>query len=152
MTKRLFVSWQRIYCPGFEQKEPPEMFYKKSLLKNFAKFTGKHLNQNLFFDKGLQFFKKKKALAQVFSCEHCKISKSSSFTEHLRTTASVWMRATFTKEELLLTKQIPRARIHVERFNEQLKKFRLLDNITSLTIVYVAVCLVNFQDCLCSWS
>ena len=112
------------------------MFYKKSLLKNFAKFTGKHLNQNLFFDSPAIFFKK--ALAHVFSSEHCKISKSSFFTEYLRTTASVWMRAIFTKEELLLTKQIPKARIHVERFNEQLKKFRLLDNIT-------------INSCLCCW-
>ena len=36
------------------------MFYKKSVLKNFAKFTGKHLCKNNFF------------------------------TEHLRTTASVF--------------------------------------------------------------
>ena len=33
-------------------------------------------------------FIKKEALAQVFSCEFCKISKNIFFTEHLRTTAS----------------------------------------------------------------
>ena len=27
------------------------MFYKKAVLKNFAKFTGKHLYQSLFFNK-----------------------------------------------------------------------------------------------------
>ena len=65
--------------------------------------------------------------------------------------------ATFTKEEILLTKRIAKARIHVERFNEQLKKFRLLDKTIPLTLVpiasqlvYVAACLVNFQDCLCT--
>ena len=26
-----------------KQKQPPEMFYKKGVLKNFTKFTGKHL-------------------------------------------------------------------------------------------------------------
>ena len=31
----------------------------------------------------------KKALAQVFSCEFCEISKNTFFTEHLWTTASV---------------------------------------------------------------
>ena len=31
---------------------------------------------------------KKKALAQVFSCKFCEISKNTFFTEHLRTTAS----------------------------------------------------------------
>ena len=29
----------------------PEVFCKKGLLENFAKFTGKHLCQNLFFNK-----------------------------------------------------------------------------------------------------
>ena len=32
-------------------KHPPEVFCKKGALKNFAKFTGKHLCQSLFFDK-----------------------------------------------------------------------------------------------------
>ena len=39
-------------------------------------------------------------------------------------------RATFTKEEILLTKRIAKARIDVERFNERLRKFRLLDKTT----------------------
>ena len=32
------------------QKQPPEVFCKKSVLRNFAKFTGKHLCQSLFFN------------------------------------------------------------------------------------------------------
>ena len=35
-------------------------------------------------------FIKKETLAQVFSCEFCKISKNTFFTEHLPTTASVF--------------------------------------------------------------
>ena len=31
------------------QKQPLEMIYKKDVLENFAKFTGKHLCQSLFF-------------------------------------------------------------------------------------------------------
>ena len=31
----------------------PEVFCKKGVLKNFAKFTGKHLCQSLFFNKKL---------------------------------------------------------------------------------------------------
>ena len=27
---------------------PPEVLYKKSVLKNFAKFTGKHVSESLF--------------------------------------------------------------------------------------------------------
>ena len=33
------------------QKQPPEVLYKKGVLKDSAKFTGKHLCQNLFFNK-----------------------------------------------------------------------------------------------------
>ena len=33
------------------QKQPPELFYKKGVLKNFAKFTGKDLCQILFSKK-----------------------------------------------------------------------------------------------------
>ena len=34
-----------------KQKQPPKVFCKKGVLKNFAKFTGEHLCQSLFFDK-----------------------------------------------------------------------------------------------------
>ena len=33
----------------------PEMFYKKAVHRNFAKFTGKHLSQSLFFNKVASF-------------------------------------------------------------------------------------------------
>ena len=36
-------------------------------------------------------FTKKEALAQVFFCEFCEILKNTFFTEHLWTTASVWV-------------------------------------------------------------
>ena len=57
-----------------------ELFCQEGVLKNFAKFTGKHLCQRPFFQKEF--------LAQMFSCEFCKISENTFFTEHLRTTAS----------------------------------------------------------------
>ena len=58
-------------------------YIKKGVLGNFAKFTGKHLCQSLFFNKvaGLR--------SQRFSCEFCEISKKTFFIEHLRTTASI---------------------------------------------------------------
>ena len=52
---------------------------KKGILKNFAKFTGKHLCQSLFFNKVVeQNFNlfKKETLAQVFSCEFCKFLRT----------------------------------------------------------------------------
>ena len=47
-------------------------------------------------------------------------------------------RATFTKEEIFLTKQIANPRIHVERFNVRLKNSRLLDKTIPLTLVPIA--------------
>ena len=35
----------------FLQKQPPEVFCKKAVLRNFTKFTEKHLCQRLFFNK-----------------------------------------------------------------------------------------------------
>ena len=61
---------------------------KKGVLRNFAKFTRKHLCQRLFFNKVAGNFIKKESLAQVFSCEFCEISKNRFFTEHLGTAAS----------------------------------------------------------------
>ena len=46
---------------------------KKSILKNFAKFVGKHLCQSLFFNKVAGLKLKKKTLEQVFSCEFFEI-------------------------------------------------------------------------------
>ena len=47
-----------------------EVFCRKGVLRNFAKFTGKHLRQSLFFNKvaGL--------------CEFCKISKNTFFLQN----------------------------------------------------------------------
>ena len=60
---------------------------KKGVLRNFRKFTGKHLCQSLFFNKvaGLRLatLLKKETLAQVFSCDFCEIYKNTFFTEHL---------------------------------------------------------------------
>ena len=61
------------------------MFCKEGVLRNFAKLTEKHLCQSLFFNKvaGLRPGTVE-ALAQVFPCEFCEVSKSTFSTEHLR--------------------------------------------------------------------
>ena len=53
----------------------PEVSCEKGVLRNFAKFTAKHLCRNFFFNKACNFIKKE-TLAQVFSCEFCEISKN----------------------------------------------------------------------------
>ena len=53
---------------------------RKDVVRNFAKFTRKHLG---VFNKV-----KKETLTQVFSCEFCEISKNTFFTKHPGATAS----------------------------------------------------------------
>ena len=64
---------------AYNRSSRPEVFCEKAVLGNFAKFTGKHLCQNLFFNKvagGACNFIKKETLAQVFSFEFCEIPKN----------------------------------------------------------------------------
>ena len=60
---------------AYLQKQPPGVFIGKGVLRNFAKLTGKHLCQSLFFNKvaGLR-----------------EISKNTFSTEHLWKTASLF--------------------------------------------------------------
>ena len=66
------------------QSSRPELFCKKGVLRNFAKFTGKHRCQSLFFDKVVG-----EILAQVFSSEFCKIAESTFFHRTPLVAASV---------------------------------------------------------------
>ena len=70
----------------------PEVFYKKDVLRNFAKFTGKQLCQSSFFNKGGGLacsFIKKETLVQVFSCKFCEISKNTFYCRTPLVAASV---------------------------------------------------------------
>ena len=66
-TEELLAATQAEY----QGSSRPEVFCKEGDLRNFTKFTGKHLWQKLFI--------KKETLAQVFSCEFCEISKEQLF-------------------------------------------------------------------------
>ena len=58
----------------------PEVYCKKGVFRNFAKFTGKQLRQSLFFNNVVDLrpaaLLKKEALAQVFPCEFCEMSEN----------------------------------------------------------------------------
>ena len=74
------------------QKQPPEVFCEKIVLRNFAKFTGKYLCQNLFYNEVAGQacnFIKRETLTQVLSCELCKISKNTFFHRTPLVAASV---------------------------------------------------------------
>ena len=59
------------------------MFCEKGVLRDFAKFTGKHMCLILFFATLL-----KKDSKTGVSCEYCEIFKSAYFEEHM------WMAVT----------------------------------------------------------
>ena len=66
----------------------PEVFYKKDVLRNFAKFTGKHLCRTLFFTKvaGLRptTLFKKRLWHRCFPVDFAKFLRAPFLTEHLR--------------------------------------------------------------------
>ena len=51
-------SWECMFLLK-QEKQPPEVFSKKSFLKNFTIFTKKHLCWSLFGVFGVNFIKKK---------------------------------------------------------------------------------------------
>ena len=78
----LIVKFQMLRKPLNNRSSRPEVFCKKSALKNFEKMTGKHLRQSFFSDRvsfnDCNFIKNR--LHKNFSCKICKIY----FIEHLR--------------------------------------------------------------------
>ena len=63
-SEEFMVMWR--------EEQAPKMFCRKGALRNFAKFTGKHLCQSLFFNK---------------VAELAKFLRTPFLAEHLRTTA-----------------------------------------------------------------
>ena len=90
VIKTQYVNQIENHCN--ERSSRPDVFCEKGVLRNFAKFTGKHLCQSLFINKvagGACNFIKKETLTQVFSCEFCEISKNTLFYRTPLVTASV---------------------------------------------------------------
>ena len=75
---------------------------KKGALKNFDKFTGKHLCQSQFFNK-VAGLRPARLLKSVFSCEFSEISKNTFFTEQLWETASDMVQNGLTCESIRLS-------------------------------------------------
>ena len=48
---KMFVTRPLPFESSKLEKQPPEMFYKKGALTDFAQFAGKRLYQSLFFNK-----------------------------------------------------------------------------------------------------
>ena len=77
LTLKLFRNFTKFWSKSTSSRL--EVFCKKGVLRNFTKFTGKHLCHSLFFNKvagSACNFIKKETLAQVFFCEFSKISSN----------------------------------------------------------------------------
>ena len=72
-----FVFRGKLFRSYLFQKQPPEVFYKKVVLKNFAIFTREQLCWS------------PETLTQEFSYEYCEDFKNNYFEEHLKTAATV---------------------------------------------------------------
>ena len=72
---------------------PIEVFCKKVVLQNFAKFTGKNLCWSLFLIK--------LTMAQVFSYEFCEILKNTFFYRTPPAAASVFTKSHFNKSQVV---------------------------------------------------
>ena len=76
------------YCLVCYKSSHREVFCKKVVLRNFAKLTGKHLCQRLFFNKiaGLKSATlfKKRLWHRCFLVNFAKSLRTPFFTEHLR--------------------------------------------------------------------
>ena len=90
------------------QKQPPEVFYKKGVLK---------------FRKIHKRTREKEVLAQVFSCEFYQIFENTFFTEHLRATAPYnsyhFGTLCIKKIKLALKRLAPTRQRHIVQFNNK---------------------------------
>ena len=71
------------------KKQPPQLLFKKCILRNLTKFQEKNCVRISFFQRRETCnFIKKDPLTQVLSCKFCETFKSTSFKEQLRATDS----------------------------------------------------------------
>ena len=86
MFYKLFNAISTVFV--FFRSSLPEVFCKKSVFRNFAKFTGKRLCQSLFFDKIAGFrssiLLKKILWHRCFPVNFVKFLRTPFLTEHLR--------------------------------------------------------------------
>ena len=112
-----------LYCVN--RRSRPEVFCKEGVLRNFTKFTGKHLCQNLSFNK----------VAGLRSCEFCEISKNT-FSYRTPPMAASVLRSWFNSLSYILTNLFRSDRVMVKK--------SVLENFL-LDVVYIRSCLKLFS-------
>ena len=77
------ITSTKFYSILLNRSSRLEVFCKKGVLKNFAKFTGKHLCQSLFFNKRPATLLKKRLWHRCFPVNFAKFFRTHFFIEHL---------------------------------------------------------------------
>ena len=100
-----------------------EVFYRKGILRNFEKFTGKHLCQSLLFNKiaGLRTVTllKKRFWYRCFPVNFSKFLKTPSITEHLR-----WLLLITPVKQLIFREELVDLQLYYSRtFLEEVFKY-----------------------------
>ena len=84
ITHFLFKDWIPKYTNTYLRSSRPEVFCKKAVLRNFAKFTGKPLCQSLFFNKFACRSEACNFIKQETLADFGNFIKQETFVEHLR--------------------------------------------------------------------
>ena len=88
LMSQMYLTILRHYASKVCKCNRPDVFCEKCVLRNFAKFTGKHLCQSLFFNKvavlSPETLLKKRLWHRCFSVNSAKFLRTHFFTEHLR--------------------------------------------------------------------
>ena len=99
------IHWKSSQCTEPYRSSHQRCSVRKGILRNFAKFTGKHLYRSLFFNRvaGLRpaTLLRKKIWHKCFPVNFAKFSRTAFFTEHLwwLILSLVWRCMTFQIEQ-----------------------------------------------------
>ena len=115
------------------------MFCRKGVLKNFEKFTGKHLCQSLLFNKvaGLRTVTllKKRFWYRCFPVNFSKFLKTPSITEHLQ-----WLLLKTSVNQLIFSKELVDLQLYYTRiFHRNVSNIyvsNILRHVNTITIEF----------------
>ena len=104
LKKKKGFSWHHRISSALYRSSRPKVFCKKGVLRNFAKFTGKHLCESLFFNKvaGLRpaILLKKRLWHRCFPMN---------FAKFLRTYRNLWwLHTVHIKDRWIITTEWPK--------------------------------------------
>ena len=121
------------YCSVCYRRSRPEVFFKKGVLTNFAKFTGKHLCHSFFFHKVANLrpatLLKMRLWHRCVTVNFAKFLRTSFFTEHLR-----WL--------LLLLDEIQNTKKMKTRESKKRKFEKKVREIGWVVLIFLWLCLL----------